>query len=84
MSLPVQWFKHIRSQDKKEEFVKTIMASNVALGRMKEIIEERMSNLDSQDLSEGQFESPAWDKKMAFNLGRRAAYKEIHDLLKMF
>ena len=72
------WTKHIKDEEKKEEFRKTILASTTMAKRLLEIAQEEYEHLDSQQTD---FDSPSWAAKQAYMLGRKEQIRRLRELL---
>lgn len=76
-----RWVKHLTSEAEREQLIKTVLASQTALQRLKELLLEDLQALEAQESSLDDFESAAWSHKQAFRNGSKAALKKALDLL---
>lgn len=83
MALPVEWTKHIPRDEpeQKADFESVIRNSRVALGRIKELIDERLASLNAVEFSEKAFDNPNWASLQAYRNGRARELKSLQDLL---
>lgn len=80
-SFSTRWTKHLSSPSEQEQLTKTILASQVALDRLAQLIEEDLKSLDQGEMSIKDFEDPAWSHKQAFRNGSRAYARSLLNLL---
>lgn len=80
MGLPSPWVRHLKPQDIKN-FEASVRNSTVALGRLKDLLQEKKKQLDDSECSEAQYEFPSWRELQAHRNGRRSELKFILDLL---
>ena len=80
-NLPIEWTKHIKDAVKKEEFEKTIRASQTIVSRLIELLDEQISGLDKQETSISDYETPSWSEKQAHRNGQRSTLRRLKDLL---
>lgn len=78
-NLSLEWTKNLKGKEK-EDTEATIRNSRVVLGRLKEIIEERNTALQKNEVSPSSFDSPNWALNQAYINGQRYA---LQDLLKL-
>ena len=81
MSLALDWTKHLKSKKDKDDFELTLRNSTYTMGRLAELLEERLRAMDKEETKLDDFESPGWAYKQAFRNGRRKALTEVLDLL---
>ena len=79
--ISLEWVKHL-PEENKEEFIKIIKASTTMKDRLTEIVEERLSSIDTQEMSESDFDAPNWAEKQAFRNGRKSELRKLLQLLK--
>ncbi len=76
--LSVDWTKHLRDPQAREDFEALVRNSTQVLSRLKDILNERQDNINSSDAD---FTTPSWAYQQASNIGKRNAYKDIDQLL---
>lgn len=81
MRLAIDWTKHIKDPQGKEDYEKAIRNSTLALGRLKEITKEKINNSNITDISLSSYDSPNWGLRQADSVGYRRALNEIDQLL---
>lgn len=77
--MQTQWFSHLRSKDKQEEFKKLVLGSSLVLDRAKEICYNIVKNVDKTNSTD--YDCPSWAFKQADRNGYLRAYAEILELL---
>jgi hypothetical protein len=77
----MKWLKHLSSQVEKEQFTKTVLASLPALNRLRDILEEELRVLSTQEESLQDYSDAAWSHKQAHRNGERAFAKKVLELL---
>lgn len=80
-NISVQWAKHIKDEDQKKKFLQAVLASNLALSRLQEMVKERVQEINNSELKITDFEDSSWSHKQAFRNGQKAFAKELLDLL---
>lgn len=83
MGLPAPWIRHLSKSDQehKENFEAAIRNSTIALGRLREIIQDELDQLDRAEASEKQFDQPNWSHKLAYWNGQRSKLRSFLSLL---
>jgi hypothetical protein len=75
------WTKHLQSEEDKQKFEKTVLASRATLNRLKELLEEEKAGLESAEVSPKIYDSPNWDYKQAHTNGFKAALKMVNKII---
>lgn len=75
------WTKHLKDEAEKVKFEKYVRGSRLLLDRLKDIIQEDVDKLDTQEGSFKDFDIPNWEFKQAFRNGQRSTLKNIQRLL---
>lgn len=83
MGLPLPWIKHLSNQDseRRDNFEAAVRNSTIALGRLRELLQESLEGLNNKEFTDKQFEDPNWSHKQAYWNGQRSAFKQILNLL---
>jgi len=83
VGLPAPWIRHLPPQDTEhiKRFEAGIRNSTLALGRLREILEEELEQIDRSESSESQFEIPNWDYLQAYRNGDRSRIRKLLNLL---
>lgn len=76
-----RWTKHLRTEEERTNAKATILASRTALDRLKQLIAEEVEDLNNQEASSQDYDSPSWSHKQAHRNGQKAMAKSIIDLL---
>lgn len=79
--LPIPWVRHLKDQDSKDNFERSVRASVLALSRLYDILEEKEEVLLYKDATEEDFVQTDWAFKQAFRNGQKAQIKELKQLL---
>jgi hypothetical protein len=72
-----EWTAHLRPEAQ-EAFKDMVLSSSKVIERLKQMVENRLSTIETPGPES--FDSPAWDKKLAFDMGQR---KVLGDLVKI-
>jgi stalled ribosome alternative rescue factor ArfA len=75
-----EWTKHLKDQDK-ENFLQALLHDTLVLGRLKEIITEHLTDVESKRNSQGSYDNPNWAYMQADAVGCIRTYKRILELL---
>lgn len=75
-----KWISHLKDKEESERFKRHIMNSRSVLERQNAIIDEWEKELDSQETSLDQYNSPAWGAMQADRNGFRRAIRRIKTL----
>lgn len=81
-NIPSDWIKNLKTQEEKNNFIQYLNNSGKLLLRLIELIKEKETTLDVNELSVNDFSDANWSHKQAFRNGKRSALKEIKDLIK--
>lgn len=79
--MKTQWTSHIQDPDKREEFKKLLQNSTLSLGRLYDIVEQKMSEVYSKEEREETYKTPNWAYLQAHQNGRLQAFGEMLRLL---
>lgn len=77
----MKWTKHLKSEAEKEQFIKTLLGSQTALDRLKQILEEELRTLENQESSLSDYSDASWSHKQAHRNGERSFAKKVFELL---
>ena len=78
--LPLEWSKHLPAKERKD-FEAAVRHSTLVLGRFKEMIEDRIDNLEQAEASKTTYDNPAFAYWQAHVNGRKATLRELQQLL---
>ena len=78
--LPLEWSKHLPEKERKD-FEDAVRHSTLVLGRLDSLIAERLEGIEQTELSKSTYENPAYAYWQAHINGRKAALKELRQLL---
>lgn len=79
--LPLVWTKHLKTAKEKENFESLLRNSTQVLSRLKQIIEERETDLAATQTKLEDYDSPSWAFKEAHRHGRQAELKTLKELI---
>jgi hypothetical protein len=75
------WTKHLQSEEDKQRFTKTVLASRATLERLQQLLDEEKAGLESAEISPKIYETPNWDYKQAHTNGFKSALKMVSKLI---
>lgn len=79
--LPVEWSKHLKTEAERKNFEAAVRHDALVLGRLAEIIEEKLKTLDREEMLSSSYENPSWAYKQAHQNGNRAGLTQVLQLL---
>jgi hypothetical protein len=79
--LNLEWTKHLKTDKERKEFEDLLTRNTMIFGRLREIYNNKIKQLDTKDFSEKDFEEANWSDKQANRIGQRKAYHEMLDLI---
>lgn len=79
--LSVEWSKHLKTEAERKEFEASVRHDTLVLGRLVEILEEKLSALDREETTPSSYENPAWGYKQAHMNGNRYGLTQVLNLL---
>ena len=77
-NLSIEWTKHLKALEEKENFTKLVVNSTQVLGRLKKILEDRHESSLKTDVAD--YSNASWAYRQAHLNGKREA---LQDLLKL-
>ncbi len=75
------WTKHLKTDEEKEKFTKSLKASRYILNRLQQLLDEEKIGLESAEISPKIYETPNWDYKQAHTNGFKAALRMVSKLI---
>lgn len=75
------WTKHLKTEEDKDKFVKSLKASRHVLARLQELLDEEKSGLESAEISPKIYDTPCWDYKQAHSNGFKACLKMVSKII---
>ena len=75
------WTQHLSDPERRKEFEKLLLNSTLSLGRLYDIVEQKMSEIYSKEEREETYKTPNWAYLQAHHNGRLQAYGDILRLL---
>ena len=76
-----KWSSHKKNEKEQKEFESLVRNSTQVLGRMNDLIQEKIDTLNKEKIDDG-FENPNWALKQANLLGQIKACLELQKLTK--
>lgn len=77
------WTKHLRTDEDKQKFEKSVKSAKHILDRLTEILGEMEDELNSSELSPKNYDSPNWDYKQAHVNGQKSTLRAIKNLINL-
>ena len=77
----VEWTKHLKTEAEKKEFEASVRHDTLVLGRLLEIIEDKINSLDREEITPSSYENSAWAYKQAHINGTRQGLTTVKNLL---
>lgn len=81
MALSTDWTKHLKTDKERKDFAALVVNSRTLLGRLLELIDEKLDSIERAEISQQTYENPAYASWQAHQNGRRAALSDIRRLL---
>lgn len=79
--LAVAWTKNTKTPEEKKNLEDAIRNSTTALGRLQELLDDKMEDLFLESLQSREYDNPAWVYKQAYSNGYASGIKHVVDLL---
>lgn len=74
------WTQHLTNPEEKKQFENTVQAAKPVLERLKQLIEQKESSLEFQEMSLTSYDNPNWPYRQAHQNGFKqclTAYKKL-------
>jgi hypothetical protein len=81
--LAINWTKHL-SEERKEDFEKTLRNNTLIFDRLKAILEEWDTDILNMQTTKSQYGSPSWAALQAHLNGNREMLKKLKDLISFY
>lgn len=78
--LSTDWTKHLK-EDEKKDFQAAVLNDRLVLGRLADIIEEKLQTIQRKELTASEYDTPSWAYRQAHLNGIKAGLTTIRDLL---
>ncbi len=75
------WTKNLSDDKDKEEFERALLSARPAFERLYQLIDERVTSIDTQERGLKQFDCPSWSHKQAFFNGFRSLAEIVKKLI---
>jgi hypothetical protein len=79
--ISLKWFKGERDKKAREDFERMLRNDGVVLGRLREVLNDLRNEVERQETSIEDFDSPSWALKQASRLGEKRGLTKVIDLL---
>lgn len=77
----VQWTKHLKTDEERKEFEKSVLHDTYILGRLGDILEGMLKEISARERSSAEYDNPAWAYKQAHINGLKAGLTKVLELL---
>ena len=77
------WTKHLKTEEEKDKFIKSLKASRYILDRLQQLLDEEKAGLESAEIRPKIYETPNWDYKQAHTNGFKAALRMVSKLINL-
>jgi hypothetical protein len=77
-----EWTAHLKDPEKKKEFESLVRNSTQVLGRLDDIITQKIEALNKEKVSEDGFKNPNWALLQANHIGKIKSLLDINKLTK--
>jgi hypothetical protein len=77
----LEWTKHLSDPEEREKFVNTVKGSQLALNRLKEIVDAKEETLNRKERSADQYDNSNWANLQAHLNGNREMLHWFRTLL---
>lgn len=78
-----KWTSHLKTQDEKDRFERTVRSARSVLERLNDILTEMEEILTSEEISTSSYERPQWAYKQADTNGYRRCIKHLQKLINL-
>ena len=75
------WTDNLKTEDEKERFEQALRNDTLVLGRLQEILDIKLTELESQETKFEDYKDPSWAYKQAHRNGYKSGLKFVEDLL---
>lgn len=79
--LSTEWTRHLKTEAERKEFQAKVLNDRLVLDRLSAIIEEKLTGLQSREVSSSEYDNPSWAYKQAHTNGIKAGLTAILNLL---
>lgn len=77
------WTKHLKTDEDKERFKRTVLSSKATLERLQELLNEKRVEVETEELSTTVYDSPNWDYRQADINGYKRCLKQITRIINL-
>ncbi len=77
------WTKHLKTEEDKDKFEKSIRSAKHILERLTEILTEAENDLNNSEISSRNYDTPNWDYKQAHVNGQKSTLRTIKRLINL-
>ena len=79
--LSTEWTKHLKTEAERKEFAASVLNDRLVLDRLSAIIEEKLTGLQSREVSLSEYDTPSWAHKQAHINGVKSGLTAILKML---
>lgn len=81
--MKIQWTSHLKTDEEKDRFQKSILAAKPVLQRLETLLNERQKAIDTIETGVEKYFQPGWSAVQAHYNGERASIKYIKNLINL-
>lgn len=79
----LDWTKHLKDPEEKARFENQVISSKQVLDRLKELIKEKETQLQSQEIDPNGFDNPNWGLRQASLVGSKTSLAWVYKLINL-
>lgn len=79
-NIPEIWTRGLPDKNK-EQFIQALIHDTLILGRLDEILDQYLTELDRSEGSQADYDNPSWAYKTADRIGRRRSLMAVKELI---
>lgn len=79
--LSTEWTKHLKDERAREDFAKLLLNSTISLGRLREILEDKLEALERSELKTEHYDIANWAYMQADLIGAKRTLRNIIEML---
>jgi hypothetical protein len=77
------WTKHLKTEEDKERFNKSLLSAKHVLDRLQELLDQEKAALETAEISPKIYDSPNWDYKQAHTNGFKSALRLVSKIINL-
>ena len=75
-----QWLKGLKDEEK-DNFKQIVLSDTMVLGKLKEILEDYLEELEQKSLKLENYDTPSWTQLQADLIGSKRTLRKVIDIL---